>query len=212
MDTTDVNPTPANETKNEAPPAVETPIETVPLAELEKTVKALKELEGKYNLAQEEARKREMKELEKNNEWQKVAEIKEKEAELQKNKYEGLKEAMVRREKYNALMLAATSGGILREAIPDLATVDLKDLKIETNSEGDFSVTGADRMVQKLKTLKPHWFRTSSPNINPATPSATSSSQPSDWENLKKLETEYKKNPTKANESAYRAVLMSFKK
>lgn len=198
-------------TQPETPP--EPPkVETVPIAELEKYAARIKELEGRESAAREELKRKEMKDLEKNQEWQKVSEIKEKEAEEAKNKYLGLKEAMVRREKYNALVQAAISSGILPEAKADLATVDLKELKIETTDEGDFSVLGADRLVTKLKTLKPHWFKTLQPNINPATPSATSSSSEASWDNLKKLESAWKKTNSKADEAAYRDALISFKK
>lgn len=192
------------------PPAPE--VQMVPISELEKHVARIKELESKENAAREELKRKEMKDLERNQEWQKVSEIKEKEAEEAKNKYNGLKEAMVRREKYNALVQAAISGGILSEAKADLATVDLKELKIETNDEGDFSVLGADRLVTKLKTLKPHWFRTTQPNINPATPSATSSSSATGWDTLKKLEAAWKKTNSKVDEAAYRDALLSYKK
>lgn len=204
---TNITPEP---TTTETPP--DQKIEMVPISELEKHVARIKELEGRENAAREELKRKEMKDLERNQEWQKVSEIKEKEAEEAKNKYNGLKEAMVRREKYNALVQAAIAGGILSEAKADLAGVDLKELKIETNEEGDFSVLGADRLVSKLKTLKPHWFRTTQPNINPVTPSATSSSSNSSWENLKKLESAWKKTNSKADEAAYREALLSIKK
>lgn len=196
----------------ETPPPVEPPVEMVPISELEKHVKMIKELEARENSAREALKAREMSDLQKNAEWQKVAEIKEKESIESKNKYNELKEAMVRREKYNALVQAALAGGILPEARGDLAHIDLKEMKIDTNDEGDFSVIGADKLVQKLKTLKPHWFKSLAPNINPTTPSATSSSAASSWDNLKKLEAAWKKTNSKADEAAYRDALLAMKK
>lgn len=198
------------EPKNE--PAPEQKIEMVPISELEKHVKIIKELEARENAAREELKKKEMADLAKNQEWQKVAELKEKDANDSAQKYNSLKEAMVKREKYNALVQAALAGGILPEARSDLANVDLKEMKIDTNNEGDFTVLGADKLVQKLKTLKPHWFKSLQPNINPATPSATSSSAGSSWEELKKLEAAWKKTNSKSDEAAYRTALISMKK
>jgi hypothetical protein len=183
-----------------------------PNEELSAAMAKLKAAEERALQAEQQIKSREMQDLTKNNEWQKVAEIKEKEANEHKTKYEGLKEALVRREKYNALAQAALASGIRKEAISDLSLVDLKELKVETTNEGDVTVSGADKMVNKLKTLKPHWFQSQTPNVNPKSPSATSSSTQNNWDALKKAEAEYKKNPSKANETAYREVLLAYRK
>lgn len=203
---------------NEQPQPQEQPpeapvVETVPKAEIEKYASQIKELERKHNEAMQKLKEKEMFELQKNQEWQKVAEIKENEAKEYQSKYEGLKEALVRREKYNALAQAALTGGIRKEAISDLSLVDLNDLKVETTKDGNVNVLGAEKMIQKLKTLKPHWFQSSQPNVNPKSPSATSTSTATSFENLKKLEQDYKKNPmSKQAETAYREALLAFKK
>lgn len=102
--------------------------------------------------------------------WKTVAQIKEQEAEEIKAKYKGLQSAVINAEKNKKLSEAAIKAGINPVALPDLELLDLPEVTVQTTNNGKILVEGADLAIQKLKTLRPHWFGTQVPGINPETP------------------------------------------
>lgn len=158
------------------------------------------------------SKERELADLQKNQEWQKVAEIKENEAKAAKEEAEIIKKAFQSRVRHSAIKEAASAAGLRKESIQDLRLIDFPEVKIETDNDGEVNIVGVEKAVQRLKTLRPHWFQSGTPNINPSSPSVTSNSTATSWDSLKKAETEYKKNPSKENESKYRAAIQSFRK
>ena len=190
----------------EQTPAVETP-EVEPKYSKAEFEKALREAKKYKDLAKEHEKKnkdRELQELEKNNEWQRIAQMKEEEAKTAREEADKLKNSFVSREKAAAIREAAIGAGLRKESIQDLRLIDFPEIKMETNSEGEFIVSGADKAVMRLKSLRPHWFQAAAPTVNTTTPTVTNSGQNISWAEFKKIEAEYKKAPTRENENKLR--------
>lgn len=149
----------------------------------------------------------ELKELEKNNEWQRIAKMKEEEAERFRQETEKLKSAFVEKEKMNAIREIALANGLRKESIQDLRLIDFPEIKLETNNEGEFTVSGADKAVMRLKALRPHWFQTQAPSVNTQTPSVTNSQGSLSWSEFKKIQDEYKRSPTRENEQKLKLAM-----
>ena len=113
---------------------------------------------------------RELADLQKNQQWQEVAKLKEEEAKQADTKYKELKTALVYKEKLAALKQGALEAGMRKEALSDLRPVDFPELTVETAGDGDLIVKGVDKAMQRLKSLKSYMFTSSTPNVNASTP------------------------------------------
>lgn len=188
----------------EKPPAPD--INAKLMEELNKYRAKATELETKF-------KQRESDELKNNQKWQELAELKEKEAAQAIEEKEKLKSAIVTKEKMSAIREAAIQAGLRKESIPDLRLIDFPEVKLETNSEGEFTASGADKAIQRLKSLRPHWFQTAAPSINSSSPVVTGDSSAITYEkHVKPAQEEYNKNPTAANAEKLKGVLLQFKK
>lgn len=157
----------------------------------------------------EEARLQRLKETQN---WEAVAKEKESEAAQERQRREALESSIVQHQKFMALKTEALKQNMHQSSLDDLELLDLPELQVETTSTGKILVTGADRAIANLKTLRPHWFKQNAPSINPATPETHQA--PSDkvtMEVLAKLEQDYKKNPTQANKEAYSNAIKKYK-
>jgi hypothetical protein len=173
-------------------------------AEFDKILKEAKKYKDMAKEHEKQLKARELQELEKNNEWQRIAQMKEDEAKAAREEADKLKTSFVSREKMAAVREAAISSGLRKESIQDLRLIDFPEIKLETNDEGEFIVSGADKAVMRLKSLRPHWFQTAAPTVNTQTPTVTNSGSNISWADFKKIEAEYKKSPTRENEQKLR--------
>lgn len=173
-------------------------------AEMDKIISEAKKYRGQADDYKKQIKKRELDELEKNNEWQNIAKIKSEEAETLRAETEKLKTAFVTKEKMSAVKEAAMLAGLRKESIQDLRLIDFPEIRLETNSEGEFTVSGADKAVLRLKSLRPHWFNNAAPQVNTQTPAVTNSGSNISWADFKKIEAEYKKTPNRENEQKLR--------
>jgi len=139
----------------------------------EDMAKALDDMHKYKRLAKEmedKLKNREVDELKEKQEWQKIAQIKEAEAEDFRTKSEKLRDSIVWEKKYSALKDQAMKAGIRSEAVSDLELLDFEDLAVETTSTGRINVLGAEHAITKLKNTKPHWFGSKGVNINSSSP------------------------------------------
>ena len=60
--------------------------------------------------------------------------------------------------------------GIRPEAVDDLAMLSMNDVLVEHTSTGRVNVLGADRFIENLKQLRPHWFGKPALNVNSSVP------------------------------------------
>ena len=65
--------------------------------------------------------------------------------------------------KLTAVREFAIKNNIRKEALDDLDMISLESVVVETTDQGRYNVLGADHFVDKLKSLKPHWFNDSTP-------------------------------------------------
>jgi hypothetical protein len=184
--------------------AEQAPAPTYSKAEFDRVLQEAKKFKDMAKDFEKKIKDRELSELEKNNEWQRIAEMKQKETEEAQAERDRLKEAFVSREKSSAIREAALAAGLRKESVQDLRLIDFPEIKLETNSDGEFSVSGADKAVTRLKTLRPHWFSSAAPKVNTDTPQVTNSGSNISWAEFKKIESEYRKSPTRENEQKLR--------
>lgn len=144
--------------------------------------------------------------------WKSVAEHHENDAKSLRQQYEGLKESLVNERKVSALTAEATKQGINPASIPDLELLDFEEITVETTSTGKILVSGADRAIAKLKTLRPHWFNKSVPSVNPATPNlGTPHNGQVTIADLNAAETQWKKTKSDADKKAYYDLIQKYK-
>lgn len=174
------------------------------VGELENYKKRAMELENKFKNQELEAAKA-------NQEWQRVAQLHEEAAKEYQSKFENFKKAVVSDKKLSAIREEAIRNGIRKESIADLGILDYPEVKLDADNEGNFLVDGADKAVQRLKTLRPHWFQSAAPKVHAESPSVTGAGNQVSWDDLKKLELDYKKNPNSANAENYKKALLAFK-
>jgi len=166
--------------------------------DLQKILDENRTYKAKAKELEKKVKDRETQELVTNQKWQELAELREKEANEFKEMNEKLKSAFILKEKKSALVQAALQAGMRKEAIDDLRPLDYPELKLETNGEGEFSVSGADKAIQRLKAAKSYWFQSAAPNVNTTSPSVTGDGKTMTLEMLKEIDKEYKKKPSPA--------------
>lgn len=124
----------------------------------------------------------------------------------------GLKSGLIASKKTEALTAEAVKHGINPASIPDLELLDFDELTVETTSTGKILVSGADRAIQKLKTLRPHWFSKQVPSVNTATPNlGTPQNGQVTIADINAAEAQWKKTKSDADKKAYYDVIQKYK-
>jgi hypothetical protein len=124
----------------------------------------------------------------------------------------GLKSGLISSKKTEALTTEAVKHGINPASIPDLELLDFDELTVETTSNGKILVSGADRAVARLKTLRPHWFTKVVPSVNPLSPDTRGPvSGTVTIADLNKAEDQWKKTKSDADKKAYFDLIQRFK-
>jgi len=191
-----------------APPP---PEKTYSAKDVERIVNELTQYKTKAIELENKFKNQELEQAKASQEWQKVAELHEKTAKEYQDKFERFKSAVVSDKKLSAIREEAIKAGIRKESLADLGILDYPEVKLDTDSEGNFLVEGADKAVQRLKTLRGHWFQSVAPKVHAESPSVTGAGNQVSWDDLKKLELDYKKNPNSANAENYKKALLAYK-
>lgn len=133
-----------------------------------------RELEEKLQSLEGERENLKVKSLKDKEQWQKLAELKEREADDFKKQLESQKTTTTNYFKRSEIRQQAMKLGIRENALDDLDLLGYDDVQLETTSTGKINVLGADKFVERLKTTKPHWFNDrTAPNIDSASPGVT---------------------------------------
>jgi hypothetical protein len=186
--------------------------QTFTKTEVQRILDEAKSYKAKVQEFEAKMKAKEVEELTANQKWKELAELKEREAAEASEKAEKLKSAIINKEKISAIKEAALQAGLRKESIPDLRLIDFPEVTLQNSSEGEFSVSGADKAIQRLKALRPHWFQSSIPSVNSSSPVVTGDGSSISFDNVKKLQDEYKKNPSAENADKYKNALLQFKK
>lgn len=163
-DSTQETKEPVAEQKSDAPK------DTVAREDMDRALTDLKKWKAKAKELEDAVKAKEVASLKEKQDWQKIAEMKEIEAKEATEREEGLKKAIATDKKYNAVLAAASSLGLRKEAVDDLNMLDMSDVQIEYTNMGRVAVHGADKFAERLKTLKPHWFGQKSNKVNSNSP------------------------------------------
>lgn len=197
---------------NQKPEQVDTvQEEKVSLSDVKKITEELAKYKKEAAILREKFNNQEIEAAKAAADWQKVAELKEKESLDTLEKLNSFKQMVVMDKKISAIREEAIKAGIRKEAIEDLSYLDYPEVKLQTNDEGRFLVDGVDRAIQRLKSTRAHWFKSNLPEINSHTPTATGTGEVT-MEQVQKLQAEYRKNPNKANEEKLKGALIQFRK
>ena len=144
--------------------------------------------------------------------WKTVAEHHEAKAKEYEQKFSGLQSALVNEKKVAALSAEAVKQGINPASLPDLELLDFDEVSVETTSTGKILVTGQDRAIAKLKTLRPHWFTSQVPSVNPSTPNVgVPNSGIVTVADLNAAEAQYKKTKSESDKKAYYEMIQKYK-
>lgn len=173
-------------------------------ADMLKFKKQARDLEKKDKDAQ-------LKALKEKQDWQKIAQLKEKEANEEKEKNNRLLGSIISDKKISAIRTAAIKEGLLDSASDDLELISWDDVEVETTSTGRINVHGAEDAVKKLKSLKPHWFGKPGAKFNGKIPGAKEGDGEGlvSIEKLNKLEKEAKES---GDYSAYEKAFKTFQR
>lgn len=144
--------------------------------------------------------------------WKTVAEHHEQKSKEYEQKFNGLKDGLVNEKKLSALIIEAQRQGITPASLPDLELLDFDEVSVETTSTGKILVSGQDRAIAKLKTLRPHWFSANIPGINPSTPNvSTPNSGIVTMADLNAAEAQYNKTKSEADKKNYYETIQKYK-
>lgn len=144
--------------------------------------------------------------------WKTVAEHHESRSKDFETKFNGLKDSLIQERKISALTIEAQKHGINPASLSDLELLDFDEVSVETTGTGKILVSGQDRAIAKLKTLRPHWFTTSVPNINPANPNVLRTSSDSvSLADLNAAEANYRKTKSELDKKIYSELIQKYK-
>lgn len=144
--------------------------------------------------------------------WKTIAQLHEEKAKDYEQKYTGLQSALINEKKISALTIEAQRQGINPASLPDLELLDFDEVTVETTSTGKILVSGQDRAIAKLKTLRPHWFTNSVPSVNPASPQARPANPNTvTVADLNAAEAQYNKTKSESDKKTYFDLIQKFK-
>lgn len=144
--------------------------------------------------------------------WKSVASLHEEKAKDLETKYNGLKDSLVREKKIGALTIEAQKHGINPASISDLELLDFEEISVETTSTGKILVSGQDRAIQRLKTLRPHWFTANVPSVNTHTPTANKPlTGIVTMEDLNRAQAQYSKTKSDSDLQIYKDIIFKYK-
>ena len=197
---------PNSETK--PPEGTNLPEGAVSKAEYEKVMADLHKFKRKATELEGKAKKEEEERLRATGEWQKIAELKAKEAEEKEEKLNQIQKSIVEDKKFTAIREAAIKAGMTEQALKDLELLSFRDVIVETTSTGRVNVLGVDRFIESQKTVRPHWFGKPQLNINGKIPTVTADKVATEKE-LVKMSLEAEKT---GDYTAYQNKLKEFQK
>lgn len=204
----DVTETKPDETKSEkVVEKKEAEVQTVSKEDLDRALKDLHKYKAQAKEFEAKVKTIETDQMKKNQQWQELAELREKEAKEAREEKERLKESLVFDKKYSAVKEAAMAAGIRKEAVNDLELLDFSDVQIETTSTGRINILGADKAVDRLKTLKPHWFGGKGNKVNSDVPDVQTGGQIT----MKQINEAEEKAKKSGDYAPYKQVLAKFR-
>lgn len=165
----------------------------VPYEEMQRALSDLHKFKSETKKLQQELKQRQENELKSQQQWQTLAEQREKEVTDWRSKYEGAVSASVNEKKFNAVKDECAKLGLRAEAFSDLEMLDLNDLPVETTNTGKINVLHAKTFAERVKAMKPHWFGQPQVNLNTKSPGVGPESGPITVKDVYEAEKAYRK-------------------
>lgn len=166
--------------------------ETVSKAEFDRVMSDMHKFKSQLREITSASQEEKERLLREQNNWQELAELKDKEAKEYKDRIEAIQSSLVQKEKFSAIKDAAMKAGIRPEAVTDLELVGFDNVKIETTSTGRVNVLGVESAINHLKLSRPHWFGQTNTRVAGSTPNISNTGLVS-LDDLNKLSVEAKK-------------------
>lgn len=195
-----------------AVPPVETSAEYVSRKDHERAINDMhafkkEALELKARLKVEEDNK-----LKEKEQWKELYEKAESERQKAEDHSKKLQESYINSQRFSALKSECQKLGILDSAARDLDMIDLEQVKFETTSTGRVNVLNAKEVAEDVKRTRPHWFgKPGVPSVNTSTPQVMGSGEAMTYEQVMKLEQQWRKTKSLQDEQAYKKALLSMK-
>lgn len=206
------NSDPANTEPTVTEPAIPDAEPTFSKKDMERLASELSRYKSQAEELQTKFKSQELEAAKAANDWQKVAEVKQREAEEALEKLNKFKSHVVADKRLSAIREEAIKSGLRKESLSDLSYLDYPEVRLNTDDEGNFKVEGADKAIQRLKTTRPHWFASSVPQVNLNTPNVIGGGGKLTLDEVKKLQAEYNKNPTKENRAKTEQAILELRK
>lgn len=185
-------------------------VDVVPKSELQKVLNEVHSWKNKAKKYEETIKAKETDELKKREEWKKLAELKEQEAIDARKEADSIKSTLALEKKYGAIKEAAINAGLRKEALDDLYLLDFDDVQLETTSTGRINVLNTDKAIDRLKTLRPHWFASKKNPVNSDSPEVITGDKVN-LDQVLKAEENYKKSRSDKDYETYRELLLKYK-
>lgn len=132
--------------------------ESVSREAYDRAVSESKKAKARAKELEDEKRSREDASLKEQGKWKEAAERAEKERDDERQRADGSSKLFKNTLISSRILELATAAGLKKEARDDLDLLDLDEVEVDETSSGRYIVRGADKLVEKLKKSKPHWF------------------------------------------------------
>lgn len=183
---------------------------TIPKEKLDHALKDLHRFKDEARRLKEENETLIKNQMKEKSDYKSLAEKFEKELVDEKEKNKRLVQGTVYDKKLSAVQASLRAKGLRKEAEIDVERLDLSDIEVETTSHGRINLIGVEEFVERQKQLRPHWFQSSAPRINPGSPDVVNSS--GDRITTKMLSDLYDKGARNGDLTAYRSALQQYQK
>jgi hypothetical protein len=171
------------------------------------------ELKKKFDDESRASRDKQEADLRKNKQFKELAETYENENKDLKKKLVDRDKAVIENKKFEAIKAACDKLGLLPAAVSDLDGYDFTDITVETTSLGRINVLGADKFAERLKTLKPHWFKEAGNGaINPKTGRVLDSGGKVSVDDVYEAEKKFRKSGSEEDKRAYHDLAQKYQK
>lgn len=182
----------------------------VPVENHERALQDMHKYKNELNKLKSQLEADNLKRLKETEQWQSVAEMKEKEAMEALEEAERIKGAYINDRKMSAIREAAQKAGILPQALNDLELLNKwDDVSIETTSTGRVNVIGAEQALNKFKASKPYLFGKPVPKIGGEIPGVTAEVSEITYDKLQKLK-QKAQSGEKSDMEAYKKAYMEY--
>ncbi len=185
--------------------------EMVNKAELDKVLGEMHKYKKLAKGLEEEKTLSEKKKLTETQQYKELYERSEKEKEDLKKEKDSTVTSYVNDKKFSALKDSCQKLGLKAEAAADLELMDLSGIEVETTSTGKVNILNSDKVAERLKATRPHWFGSGkAAKINSESPGVIDGGGSVTMAQVFEAEKKYQKSQTQEDQATYLKILRKF--